>query len=303
MTGRVWRIGLMLTALMLTQPARAEPRTPRFAEYFRIGSEGASCEAQGVRLGQARTSAFDRKWALICRDVDRPIGTAYSWRTARPARVSSTPSSAAVTGCGPSVPFAAVRMASVRQCKDSASGLDWLTYSVRSGGWLHVVEGYAAFDSALRLALASLAEDREVRGNVEIVTTGNVGSLGRALSAAQERTQMIGQGYRRNNAGDYTQAEELFRSERQDPGGVVSDATLAEREHEALANRALQLSNLGNFDEAAKLFERARAMSLRDGIQARLLRNFEAIDAINRARLDDVAAILARPVPALEQPV
>jgi hypothetical protein len=39
------------------------------------------CEAQGVRLGDARGSLFDRKWALICRDVNRPVGSAYSLRT------------------------------------------------------------------------------------------------------------------------------------------------------------------------------------------------------------------------------
>ena len=43
-------------------------------------------------------------------------------------------------------------------------------------------------------------------------------------------------------------------------------------------------------------------MALRDAIQARLLRNFEAIDALNRGELAQVAPILARPVPELSEP-
>ena len=43
-------------------------------------------------------------------------------------------------------------------------------------------------------------------------------------------------------------------------------------------------------------------MGLRDPIQARLLRNFEAIHALNRGRLSQVAPILSRPVPELSAP-
>ena len=62
-------------------PALASGPSPLAGESFAIGNSGALCEAQGVRLGEARTSLFDRKWALICRDVNRPVGSAYSWRS------------------------------------------------------------------------------------------------------------------------------------------------------------------------------------------------------------------------------
>jgi CHAT domain-containing protein len=297
-----WRtVGLAVAGLAFAPPAQAQQQaSPLEAESFRIGSEGALCEAQGVRLGAARASVFDRKWALLCRDVDRPIGAAYSRRGAHAQPRVGAPNDAQMD-CGEAAASDAVPGATVRHCRDRASGLEWLSYSAGSGNWQHVVEGFAAFDSALKLTLRSLVENREVPGTLDIVTTGNFGSLAEALRATGEYSQLIGQGYRRNNAGEYAEAEEFFRPGPDDTPGV--SANEAERRHEALVNRALQLSNLGHYDEAARLFDQARAMGLRDGIQARLLRNFEAIDAINRGRLDDVAGILARPVPALEQPV
>ena len=77
-------LGRALAAAMLlaaTGPLSAAT-PPREAESFRIGSEGALCEAEGVMLGDARATLFDRRWALLCADVDRPIGTAFSWKGA-----------------------------------------------------------------------------------------------------------------------------------------------------------------------------------------------------------------------------
>src|SRR5687768_6581661 len=60
--------------LMLAAPLQLSAATPPLeSESFQIGTEGALCEAQGLMLGQARVTLFDRKWALICADVDRPI--------------------------------------------------------------------------------------------------------------------------------------------------------------------------------------------------------------------------------------
>jgi hypothetical protein len=68
-----------VAVLAASAPAHAAT-PPRESESFQIGTQGALCEAQGVMLGEARATLFDRKWALICADVDRPIGAAYSWR-------------------------------------------------------------------------------------------------------------------------------------------------------------------------------------------------------------------------------
>jgi len=287
--------------LAVPGPVLAAPTPPRESESFPIGTEGALCEAQGVMLGDARTTLFDRKWALICADVDRPIGNAYSWK-----RGGSAP-----LGRGRDIqidcdaPVAAsdvVAGAEVRHCREAGSNLEWNSYSVAKGDWVHVVEGVAAFDGALRLALANLVENRVVPGKVDIVTTGGSGSLAEARAAVGGGDLLIGQGYRRNNAGEYTEAEEFFRPDLIDDTTSEGGATLAERRHEATVNRALQLSNLGRYDEAARLFGEASAMGVRDAIQSRLARNFEAIDALNRGDLAAVGPILARPVPELSEP-
>src|SRR5690606_7404405 len=75
-------VGAALGAAILAAPAQLPAQSaaagPLQGESFRIGSQGALCEAQGVMLGEARASLYDRKWALICADVDRPLGAAYS---------------------------------------------------------------------------------------------------------------------------------------------------------------------------------------------------------------------------------
>ncbi|HWK40360.1 MAG TPA: CHAT domain-containing protein [Croceibacterium sp.] len=280
-------------ALALCSPSLITASPPVASESFRIGTEGALCEAQGVMLGNDRSTLFDRKWALICSDVDRPVGTAYSWK--------GSPAVAERLGRGRDIALDCDEAqgsaeANVRRCRERGTNLEWISYAVRANGWLHVVEGLAAFDSALRLTMANLVEDRIVPGTLDIATIGGTGSLAQARATLGGGDQLIGQGYRRNNAGEYTEAEEFFR-----PDLIASDnndeATLAERRHEATVNRALQLSNLGRYDEATRAFAQARAIGLLDPIQARLLRNLEAIDALNRGDLANVAPILARPVP------
>lgn len=289
-------------ALLLATPLQAQSGlAPLEAESFQIGTQGALCEAQGVMLGEARATLFDRKWALICADVDRPIGAAYSWRGADAAARLGRGRDIALDCDGPAAAPADGAGITVRSCRERDSGLAWNSYAVSRGGWTHVVEGVAAFDGALRLALANLVENRVVPGTLEVVTTGGSGSLAQARAGVGGE-QLIGQGYRRNNAGEYTEAEEFFRPELLDESDAQDGATLAERRHEATANRALQLSNLGRYDEAARAFAEAHAMGLRDAIQARLLRNFEAIHALNRGELGQVAPILARPVPTLSEP-
>jgi hypothetical protein len=77
---RFLSVAAMLASSCWLSPAHARPDGPLEAQSFPIGTQGALCEAQGVTLGAARNSVFDRKWALICRDVSQPVGAAYSWR-------------------------------------------------------------------------------------------------------------------------------------------------------------------------------------------------------------------------------
>ena len=285
-------------------PALADAPTPLSGESFAIGNAGAVCEAQGVRLGAARTSLFDRKWALICRDVNRPVGSAYSWRSADGALARVAGDRAAPLTCDDAAPAEGLPSGTtVSRCRE-AGGLEWLVYLAPAKGRTTVVEGLASYDSALRLALASIAQDRRVPGTVDIVTTGGSGSLAQARASLGEADLLIGQGYRQNNAGDFSSAEEYFQPDLIAAGAPgTSAAELATSRHEVLVNRALQLSNMGRYQEAARVFGEARAMGLRDPIQSRLLRNFEATDALNRGQLAEAREILARPVPELVDPV
>ncbi len=297
----------VLVASSSFSPAQARPDGPLEAQSFPIGTQGALCEAQGVTLGSARHSVFDRKWALICRDVSQPIGAAYSWRDVKDVQGRVGSSRGTPLDCDQlGTASGATRGVTIRRCRDPKTGLQWTSYTAVSGDWVHVVEGLSAYDSALRLALANLMQDRVVPGEVAVVTTGGTGSLAQARASVGDSSLLIGQGYRQNNAGDYAEAEEYFSPEllnaTQLKESPQAAALLAARRHELLVNRALQLSNLGRYSEAANTFAQADAMGLRDPIQARLSRNFEAIDALNRGRLDQVTAILARPVPALSAP-
>ncbi len=293
-------------AALSANSAWADAPAPLTGERFSIGNSGALCEAQGVRLGDLRNSVYDRKWALICRDVTQPVGAAYSWRAAPDALDRVTRDRTAVLDCGAAqIAAGAPAGTTVRECRETASGLEWKSYLYSGDGRTTVVEGIAAFDGALRLALASIAENRAVPGTVDIVTTGGSGSLALARASLGEASLLIGQGYRQNNAGDFSGAEEYFRPDliAAASTGAQDPVALANSRHEVLVNRALQLSNMGRYLEAGRVFGEARAMQLRDPIQSRLLRNFEAIDAINRGDLTVTREILARQVPELVDPV
>lgn len=298
--------GALVAALLLAAPARAQGNgAPLVADSFAVGTSGLVCEAQGVSMGAARGSVFDRQWKVLCREIARPVATlvylkgAASLPDAAFARREEKLACAAEGGMDlPGIgPVLATR------CRGQDSGLEWLRYVRRGGGVIQAVEGLAAYDSALRLALASVVADRVVPGEVTAASLGPADSLAlvRARAMVSDAGTVIGQGYRGNNAGAYAEAAELFATA---PALLAPDeaADAGQRSatlHEAKVNRALQLSNLGAFDQAARLFAEARALATRDPVQARLARNFEAIDAINRGDLDAVAAILDRPVPPM----
>lgn len=297
-------VGFVLLGAAIGGSAGAAPLSPAFADSFRIGSSGSVCEAQVASAGAAtRRSVYDRKWVLLCREVAKPIGTAWFIRNG--VRLApglglgepidcTAPGAAAVSGLADVL---------VRNCRGRTSGLEYRSYTHVSadGGrhGAHVVEGLAAFDSALQLALRSLVADRLVPGEVSAANLGSAGSSSffQAKAAAGDADNLIGQGYRRNAAGSYAEAAEIFSAVSAQLGAGVADS--AGRRHELVINRALQLSNLGQFDQAAALFASARTMPGIDPLQARLARNFEALDALNRGDFAGVALILDRPVPVL----
>lgn len=272
--------------------ARAAP--PSLAPGFSIGTAGVTCEAQGVSLNGERSSVFDRKWAILCRDLAQPVGQAVvrHGTDKRPDVGCSDPQPAMLEGLSGTA---------VLTCLSAGSGAAMRFYAANIGNRSYRVQGFEGYDSALRLVLRSLIADRVVAGEVAVVSLGAGGemALGEAKAAVSDADTLIGQGYRRNNAGAYAEAAELFQARPTALADPARDdpAERARQRHESTINHALQLANMGEFAQAARLFEEARALALRDPVQSRLSRNFEAIAALNRGDPQASLSILARPVP------
>jgi CHAT domain-containing protein/tetratricopeptide (TPR) repeat protein len=297
-------VGAGLAAALALFGASAHAQvSPRAAESFTIGSGGTFCEAQGVALGAARKSIFDRKWAILCPEVARPVGSAFALRGASEAaaRVAGGRDEALACEVEETVRLNDVGAVVAGTCRGTTSGAPWRTYRVRAGNTVYVVEGLAGYDGALRLALRNLVADRLLSGDVAVATTGagDAAAMLRARAAVTDPATLLGQGYRRNNAGAYAEAAEFFQALDGGPPPAGADGDRLRLRHEQTVNRALQLSNLGEFQQAARLFASARESGAQDPVLARLSRNFEAIDALNRGDTAAVMATLDRPVPQL----
>ena len=294
-----------ITALASQAQARPSSAAPSRAESFDIGTSGSACEAQGVSMGGTRRSIYDRKWVILCSDVARPVGTVYALRDATDAAARTATAREEPLDCAGEETVAldqtGAGAAALRHCRGSRTGLGWLVYETRRDSTLYSVEGLAGYDSALRLALANVVTDTIVPGEVPIANLGTTDrvSIIKARASVTDIDTLLGQGYRGNSAGSYANAAEIFAAApallRSDPGLTATERVL--REHELTINRALQLSNLGAFDQAARLFAEARTMAGPDPVQSRLARNYEAIDAINRGNLETGIEILDRKVP------
>jgi CHAT domain-containing protein len=281
--------------------AAGAPLRPSVEESFPIGNAGAACEVQGTSMGDQRRSVFDRKWVILCADVSRSVGTAYALHDQSGAmqRVVAGRQEALTCPEGDAA-FADGGMT----CTGSSSGLQWRVYMRRTDRGTFAVEGLAAYDDALRLTLNSLVTDKIAAGPISIANLGSSDrlSLARARAANSDPGLLLGQGYRGNSAGSYAEAAEFFAAapailaDTTTDGGVSNEAQI----HEALVNRALQLSNLGAFQQARRNFAEAQAMGLIDPVQTRLARNYAAIDAINRGELNEALEILSREVPPFQ---
>lgn len=268
---------------------------PLVEESFSVGTSGPACEAQGQAMGNQRTSVYDRKWAVLCADVAKPVGIAYALQDAAGADARIAAAREEPLNCAHDFDGR-----HGLACTGTRSGLQWRVYRQQTARGMVQVEGYAAYDDALRLTLASIVEDRIVPGSISIANlgSGDALALAKARAGIGDPATLIGQGYRGNGAGSFAEAAEFFAAAPALFAGTAStDAGTRDTQlHEALVNRALQLSNLGSFDQAARNFAAADKIGLRDPVQSRLARNYAAIDAINRRQLDEAQAILDRSV-------
>ncbi|CDO36359.1 CHAT domain-containing tetratricopeptide repeat protein [Novosphingobium sp. KN65.2] len=298
---RTFRSILAVAALAVPAGAGAAAPAllrPSAEESFPIGNAGPACEVQGTAMGDQRRSIFDRRWVILCADVSRAVGTAYTFRDKADVLQRVAAGRTDMLDCPAGSEAPGVQGLT---CTDSKSGLEWRIYVQETERGTVAVEGLAAYDDALRLTLRSLVADRVVEGPISIANLGASDSLSLARARAENSDPglLLGQGYRGNSAGSYAEAAEFFAA----APAILADTTqvgVVSHEaqiHEALVNRALQLSNLGAFGQARRNFAEAEEMGLRDPVQTRLARNYAAIDALNRGAPKEALEILSRDVP------
>lgn len=282
----------ILAALCLTAPqvALAQGSDPTLQDSFSIGDQGGSlCEVQATVRDSVVKGMFDRAWMILCRDASQPVGYVRMLRTG-PAE-ARTRIEQARTG--------AIQCTADGACTVKDSPIAWKTRIESDANTAYTVEGFAAYDDALNLALESIRQRKVVPGVIKVATTSIGGNDGfaRTLAGAIDVDKALAEGYRRNHSGDYAEAAEFFEA--------LSRRTLDEQAaadldpSEFTLNRALQKSNLGEFAEAARLFAEVAAAPTNDPVQLRLRRNFRAIDALNQRDYDGAAALLQAPIAAM----
>lgn len=293
------RLFILALAATIGGSAAAAPE-PRISlrDSFPIGNAGSTvCTAESSSRDPALEDMFDRGYAIVCRDAAAPVGRLYALRTRKgdPAARLDTLREAR---CGPPRPANLEPLGALarRDCT-LADGLPYRVYSWRRGNTLFVAEGLAGYDRALAIGLKALVADRPVDGYVEVAVTeaGDPAAFARAQAGALDPTRARDEAYRRNNAGRYAEAAEFFEvlAAAEPPGAGRA---------EALVNDAIQQSNLGQYGEADALFERAARAGGGDMVVARMLRNYRAIDLLNRGSPAAALAELDRPLPPSATP-
>lgn len=293
---------VLVGAAFTTQTAAARTLPVSVRSSFRVGTAGVVCSAQVTPTDTRLQAMFDRAYTLSCRDAAGPVGTLIAVQ--RPLAIDAAPDVGAPAAagadrvCGPAgrVAIPGLGDAGAMVCRDPRSGLDYRRYALRRAEVSYVVEGLAAYDSALQLALASVVLDRPVPGEIKVATTEvtDAAAFARLQAGLLDPRGLRGEGYLRNNGSSFAESAAFFEvlAERHRTG----ENERAEQA-DALANEGLQQSNLANFAAAARLFGESESAALPgDGLAQRLLRNYRAIDLLNQRAPDSAEAQLAKPV-------
>lgn len=270
--------------------ASASEQSVSLRDSFPIGSNGL-CEAQ-IMAPEVGAGLFDRRYSVICRDASAPIGTLWVTRDgAQDDSLTAYVPEGEQCQSAQSEGVAMIDDLDARLCSPAGGGIQRQVLFGRSGSKVYAAQGLAVYDDALRLGLETLATDRLVDGEVDIPLTeaGDARAFARAQAEAISADAALAEAYRRSNAGNFAEAAEFFATSAADLSG--NSAT------EALLNRALQQSNLGNYYEAIRLFGEAQPAAAGDPVLARMLRNFEAIDALNRRSYAEALETIDRPLP------
>lgn len=285
-------IGLSAGMSIGSLPAAAQQGTSvSLRDSVPIGSNGL-CEAQ-IQSPRSGDGLFDRHYLVVCRDAAAPVGSLHvlgnTSMDAALALVTVTDAQCSDGDIG-AIPQGLAN-AHGYVCAASDTGIQRMVMVGSNGNRTYSASGLSVYGDALRLGLSTLATDRLVEGIVEVPLTqaGDSRAFARAQAEAISAEIALNEAYRRSNAGNFAEAAEFF---------AASAVALQGRSGtEALLNSALQQSNLGNFLEAGNIFIQAQPQTQNDPILARLARNFQAVDALNRERPTEVLQILDTPLP------
>ncbi|QJU57715.1 CHAT domain-containing protein [Sphingomonas sp. AP4-R1] len=293
-----------LSLLALSPVTAATPRTGGIAvqDSFRIGSKGVLCTAQAQPLDPALKDMFDRGYGLVCRDATAQVGALFALRNAGadplPALLAAR-HSGVTCATAEDAKIDGLAGARLTVCERPTDKLAYRAYAIQRGRTWYIAEGLGGYDSALRLALATLVTNRPVDGTVEVATTesGNPAAFARVQAGVLDPELALSQAYLRNNAGSFAEAAEFFQTLTERDGGGDDAA----RKAEYLANQGLQQSNLGNFAAADGFFAQAAAIgSTTDPVASRLIRNYRAMHALNQLEPNEAITALDVPVPPIE---
>lgn len=259
-------------------------------DSFPVGSNGL-CEAQ-IMAPEAGAGLFDRRYSIICRDAAAPIGTLWVMRgkLAGEAERRFVESGSQCSGRELAAKPDGLPEARGLTCTNSNSIIRTSVVVGEAGDRTFAASGFAAYDDALRIGLASLATDRLVAGNIEIPLTqaSDAAAFARAQAEAISADQALSEAYRRSNSGRFAEAAEFFAASASALSGTGAV--------EARLNEALQQSNLGNYSEALKLFNSVRSQTATSPVLGRMLRNYEALDALNRQNGGEALRIIDAPL-------
>lgn len=295
-------LGLLgAAAVMVLAAGPAPAQSISLQDSFQIGS-GSSllCSAQTAISDRVFADMFDRGYSITCRDAAVPVGSIYALRdragdssarlaTARAGRATCTASAA--------TPIEGLGAVETLSCRLNDADVAYTVYLTRVGAVLYAAEGLAGYDSVLRLGLRSVVANRPVAGEIEVATTGagDPVAFARVQASSLDPQRALDEAYRRNNAGNYAESAEFFSA-------LTESRTDAADRAEALANEALQKSNLGRYPEADGLFARAAVLAGGDPVNERRLRNYRAMHLLNQGRpadaLVELDRVLAGPPPS-----
>ena len=283
-----------VAALISAMPGSAQQTgesSVSLKDSFPIGTNGL-CEAQ-IQPARPDAGLFDREYDILCRDAAAPVGTMWAVRSGSvqspAARFAGPESDCEAAG---TVQLPGVRRDATRlSCSRTGSAIGTQVLTVEADNRIFAASGLSAYATALELGLSTLVQDRLVDGEVDIPLTETTDALAFARQQARaiDANRALVEAYNRANSGEFAEAAEFFAASADESGG--------KNEWEARLNEGLLQSNLGNSAEAQRLFEQASPRTASDPVLARLQRNYETLEALNRGRADQALSIVNTPLP------